>query len=299
MKGERTMNENETVFREILEELVKREFAEFDDPENIPEHKLSLKHCLAMRRIFARYERNVRKLKKARAAAEMPEKTEYIPQYSLKQRIIIALVIIVLMTLLTGWYIPIRGITQVQIDWLRSRYDFPNMKMQVSILDEAEVYTSGDVTVIGAWRETDEYRNFLADLVDLGIYTEQELKTIKQKRAPIDKRSAPEGYEVHFEAAEPDFGEESPLESYRRHISFVENRIEYYNKRSKDPAQAWEGDAEFAELIKENYLPLPKSFLELLEKLYADIPDEKDNQKIFLSDIDKDSRVYLSKTYKI
>ena len=50
----------ENVFKELLEEMIESELAEFD---NAPEWKPSLKHRLAMKRIFARYERNVQKLK--------------------------------------------------------------------------------------------------------------------------------------------------------------------------------------------------------------------------------------------
>ena len=51
---------NENIFKQLLGEMLESDFAEFD---NSPEWKPSLKHRLAMKRIFARYERNVRKLK--------------------------------------------------------------------------------------------------------------------------------------------------------------------------------------------------------------------------------------------
>ena len=50
---------NESVFRELLGESLKREYAEFD---KVPEHKFSLKHRRAMKRIFIKYERNKRNL---------------------------------------------------------------------------------------------------------------------------------------------------------------------------------------------------------------------------------------------
>ena len=92
---------SETLFKEILGEFVKRNYAEFD---NAPEHKFSLKHRLAMKRIFSRYERNVHKLRKN-------EKTDtsltniYKPHTNLKQRLIIVTVIVILMTLLVGWVV--------------------------------------------------------------------------------------------------------------------------------------------------------------------------------------------------
>lgn len=90
---------SETLFKEILGEFVKRNYAEF---YNAPEHKFSLKHRLAMKQILARYERNVHKLRKN-------EKTDtsltniYKPHTNLKQRLIIVTVIVILMTLLVGW----------------------------------------------------------------------------------------------------------------------------------------------------------------------------------------------------
>lgn len=285
------------ILKQVLWEIYEEEFAEFNDPENLSEFKPSLRHRLAMKRIFKRYERNVRKLKK-KEAAEKHEQYEYIPYYSLKQRIVIALVIVVLMTLITGWYIPIRSITQAQVDWLRSKYDFPNMKTMVSDMDGAVVNNSGSGQVIGVWKQTDEYLDFLDDLVVLGIYSEEEMTIIQFRRAPADMRPVPDNVEVHFVQVTPCYEEQSPLESSREYVLKVEDRIESYKNRAKDPEKAREGDEEFAKLIEE-FLPLPKSFLNLLEKLYAEIPDNGENQRNFLSELDKDSRKYLSEIHKV
>ncbi len=89
----------ENVFKELLDDMMKSELAEFD---NAPDWKPSLRHRLAMKRIFARFERNVQKLKEK--SVEQTTLTE--PQRSrlnFKQRIILALVIVLLMTLLVGW----------------------------------------------------------------------------------------------------------------------------------------------------------------------------------------------------
>ncbi len=270
--------ENETVFREILGEALRREFAEFDNP---PEHKFSLRHRLAMKRIFRRYERNVRKLKKAEEDRS-PLLSEKMPHYSIKQRVIFALAVIILMTLLTGWFIPIRGITDSQIDWLRSRYDFPAMRM-----GGGQAFGGG-------------YSGFLADLVDLGLYSGDEMDTIRMKQAPLDTRPGTPIPRFCLANLTLSSGGESPLESYRDFVAFLEEQIEYYNDRAKDPSQAVEGDAEFAEIIEERYLPLPKSFLELLEKLYADVPaDEGENRNNGLLDLDKDDRKYLCEINEI
>ena len=92
---------SETLFKEILGEFVKRNYAEFD---NAPEHKFSLKHRLTMKRIFARYERNMQKLKeKTSDPVALIEQNK--PRLNFKQRMLIVICIIVLMTFLVGWVI--------------------------------------------------------------------------------------------------------------------------------------------------------------------------------------------------
>lgn len=70
-------------------------------PNDLPNYKLSLRHRLAMKRIFARFARNARKLRKAETIQESPT-TEHRRRYNIKQRILIATLIIVLMALLAG-----------------------------------------------------------------------------------------------------------------------------------------------------------------------------------------------------
>ena len=276
-----------------------REFSGFDDLEKIQKHKFSLKHRLAMKKIFARYEKNVRKITEPQAAGIFSE-NNYIPCHGLKQRLIVALAIVFLMTLLTGWYIPLRSVTQAQIDWLRSKYDFPNMLMWVSEMDDAQVSPRGSgIVAVGAWRKTDEYSNFLDDLVELGLYSEEEIRTIDHQHLPVDTRSAPSRHKVELTPAILPEKSVTPLVSFREFILGVEQKIERYRDRAKDPERAWEGDEEFAQHIEEDYLPLPKSFLNLLEKLYAEIPEDAKEYKNFLSELDKDSRIYLAQIHKI
>lgn len=92
---------NESIFKEILGEALKRDLAKYD---NAPDHKFSLKHRLAMKYIFAKYARNVRKLKKEETI-KYSVTVEHKPRSNLKYRIITALLIIVLMSLLVGWVI--------------------------------------------------------------------------------------------------------------------------------------------------------------------------------------------------
>ena len=89
---------NESVFKEILGEALERELSEH---ENAPEHKFSLKHKLAMKRVFAKYERNVSALRKNNTS-ETARITERKPAFSLKRRVLIAMVIVILMSFLMG-----------------------------------------------------------------------------------------------------------------------------------------------------------------------------------------------------
>lgn len=90
---------SENVLREIMLEVHK---IECGVPDDLPDFKPSLKHRLAMKRIFARFERNARKLRNIRTIQEPPITEHKARRYNLKQRILIAALIIILMTLLAG-----------------------------------------------------------------------------------------------------------------------------------------------------------------------------------------------------
>lgn len=92
---------NESVFKEILGEALKCGLAEFD---NAPEHKFSLKHRLAMKRILAKFARNVRKLN-SEEKAEYAVTVEYKPRLNIRQRILFITIVIILMTFLVGWVV--------------------------------------------------------------------------------------------------------------------------------------------------------------------------------------------------
>lgn len=92
---------NEEIFKSILEKAVISEYA---DIESTPDHKFSLKHRLAMKRIFTRYERNVRKFCESEIK-EAPQTVENKPRYSLSRRIFIAMIIIILASFLVGWVV--------------------------------------------------------------------------------------------------------------------------------------------------------------------------------------------------
>ncbi len=91
---------NEDVLKYLVGEMLKREFAQFDDPQK---WKFSLKHRRAMKRIFARYEKNVQKLKKRSVEQAAPIEQHH-PR-SLKQRLIITLCVLFLLMFLVGWVV--------------------------------------------------------------------------------------------------------------------------------------------------------------------------------------------------
>ena len=90
---------SEEIFKSILEEAVMREYTDIEDE---PDHKFSLKHRLAMKRIFARYERKERKLH-----ANRPDTTaqtaENKPRYRLSRQLLLVMIVIILASFLGGW----------------------------------------------------------------------------------------------------------------------------------------------------------------------------------------------------
>lgn len=90
---------NENILKEILLEVHEIECGLSDD---LPDIMPSLRHRLAMKRIFARFDRNMRKLRNTASVEELPIIEHRTRRYSIKQRILIAALIIILMTFLAG-----------------------------------------------------------------------------------------------------------------------------------------------------------------------------------------------------
>lgn len=90
---------NEDILKEIMLEVHR---IECGVPDDLPDFKSSLRHRMAMKRIFARFERNARKLRNIGTIQEPPITEHKARRYNLKQRILIATLIIILMTLLAG-----------------------------------------------------------------------------------------------------------------------------------------------------------------------------------------------------
>lgn len=90
---------SESILKDILLEAHEIECGVSDD---LPDFKPSLRHRLAMKRIFSRFAKNTRKLRNTETI-QKPQITEQrIRRYSIKQRLLIATLIIILMTFLAG-----------------------------------------------------------------------------------------------------------------------------------------------------------------------------------------------------
>ena len=90
---------SENVLKEIMLEVHRIECGVIDD---LRDYMPTLRHRLAMKRIFARFKKNTRKLRSAGTIQESPITEHKTRRYSIKQRLIIAMLIIILMSFLVG-----------------------------------------------------------------------------------------------------------------------------------------------------------------------------------------------------
>lgn len=156
---------------------------------------------------------------------------------------------------------PTHELTPEQKAWLDQRHDFSSMRCYVPY-----TYKSPEGTTVGGYLSTAEYSNFLADLVYLGVFSKEDL--VNMWMEPIDTR--PGSASSNSILLNGGLGSENDLlGASRAFVSRLQNMFEFYNSRSKDPHAAVEGDAEFALLIKEHFLPLPKLFSEMIEELFG------------------------------
>lgn len=149
-------------------------------------------------------------------------------------------------------------LTAEQEAWLLSRHDLSSMQRYVPYT----WITSAGTTQTG-YKSTVEYSNFVADLAYLGVYSREELVF---QTEPIDTR--PGSYSTVYEyfLAQKNSGG-SLFESSRSIVARLEEMYRYYYERSQDPSRAVKGDAEFAALIKEHYMPFEKEFFEFIDRL--------------------------------
>ncbi len=95
---------NEQMLDDVLTEYYERDFSEFS---NSPKHKFSLKHRLAMRKIFRIYARNMQSRRSEIQIAPAPADRSR-SHKSLKTKIIIAIAVIICAVLFAGSWMPKR-----------------------------------------------------------------------------------------------------------------------------------------------------------------------------------------------
>lgn len=87
---------NEDILERILSETYEEDLSELDD---MPAWKPSFRHRIAMKRIFAQYERNVRRLKEERAVQSEPTERRPLTLGRLGKRLTVILIVIFLAAL--------------------------------------------------------------------------------------------------------------------------------------------------------------------------------------------------------
>lgn len=149
-------------------------------------------------------------------------------------------------------------LTAEQEAWLLSRHDLSSMQRYVPY-----TWITSEGTTQTGYKSTVEYSNFVADLAYLGVYSREELVF---QTEPIDTR--PGSYSTVYEyfLAQKNSGG-SLFESSRSIVAHLEDMYRYYYERSQDSSRAVKGDAEFAALIKEHYMPFEKEFFEFIDRL--------------------------------
>ncbi len=164
---------------------------------------------------------------------------------------------------------PTHELTPTQREWLSSRHDFSTMKTSVRYS-----YDYGGTTQY-CTRATPEYSNFLADLAYLGVYSADEFI----HTSPLDTR--PGGYSTLIDYVNDVWSDNSLMGTARAFVSHLEKMWRFYDERSKS-AFAVDGDAEFAELIKEQYLPINQQFFEFIDKLIRNDDEQLPQKNIAL-----------------
>ena len=115
-----------------------------------------------------------------------------------------------------------------------------------------------------------EYKKSLAYL---GVFSYDDLI----QTSPLDTRpggnSVLSGYVAEMQSA--NYG---LLDTARMSVEHLENMFSFYSERAMDPSRAVSGDSEFAELIRQRYLPYSQRFFEFVDELLGrdveEVPQE-------------------------
>lgn len=177
---------NEEIFKEILSMALEEEFAEFD---NAPEHKFSLRHRLAMKRIFAKYQRNVRKLQRKNGDKDTQIENRRTVS-GLKKRLLVTAVIIFIASLLVGWVCIAKGLYKIDSSSPKGYTVNEAMLSQIKSDDRVPTYeiteeqaewlgTKYDLELLSICDiESEEYGNFIMDLVKLNVFSSEDARSL-------------------------------------------------------------------------------------------------------------------------
>lgn len=152
---------------------------------------------------------------------------------------------------------PTHELTPEQREWLYSRHDLSTMQMYVRF-----TFEYGGTTQYQT-KATAEYSNFVADLAYLGVYSYEEFIQV----SPLDTRANSGDTTLSGYLSASLNSDGGLLDNAKLFVEHLQNMFNFYNERSKDPHKAIEGDAEFAALIKEHYLPFYQQFFEFVDDL--------------------------------
>lgn len=158
---------------------------------------------------------------------------------------------------------PTHELTAQQRAWLDSRHDYATMQAYVR-----SSYVNASGVTQYQTMATAEYSNLLADLAYLGVCSAEDYI----QAAPIDTRA---GGNSVLSGAYNIGGATGVVDSARQFTDYLEGLFSFYDERSGDPVKAVKGDAEFAALIREHYLPANRELLKLIEQLFGKKQDEE------------------------
>lgn len=271
---------SEDIFKEILGMALASEFSEFD---NMPEHKFSLKHRLAMKRVFARFARNVRKSER-KNDMKIAQISNHRTGMGLKKRLIVAVIIVFLASFLVGWIwiaeslykidsaspkgytvnetmlsqikaenrIPTHKITDEQAEWLGSKYD-------LELLSACSI-------------SSEEYGNFILDLVNLNVFSREEARNLF---GVMPFNANHKGYLYKSDTGDGHFGFVNPFGGEGNYIDENELSVELIKEYLKSENTGYT-DKEYEQMAKEISIQR-QTCLNVLNDFFARVTKKAEN----------------------
>lgn len=162
---------------------------------------------------------------------------------------------------------PTHEITEEQREWLNLRHDFSTMQKSIRYSwteENGSVYTMGKITA--------EYSNFIADLLYLNVYSQEELRNIYMQPVAFDKTA-------QLQCVDPSVFNEfeisggNILETVQEGIVNYQKLYDYFNKALENSLTNTSETQKAAQMISE-YLSLYEEFFALLTDLVGNTNEE-------------------------